>query len=146
MCLYVYIYIYKCNFNHLGNQTDGCMPSNCQATCTPACSTGKTCVLGTMKLCGQCPISTCVDNSILGPSNPNESSLPNNSNNNNSGPDGGLIGGLVGGLLGGGLLIGTIVYCFLRNQNKKKQGLPFVSATSRLGTVKKKKKMKEIQI
>ncbi|KAI9303971.1 hypothetical protein BJ944DRAFT_250258 [Cunninghamella echinulata] len=139
---YLFIFIgFVCLFFSLvksqsGNQTENCMPSNCQAICTPACVDGKTCVLGTMKLCGQCPTSSCVDNSIIGAPHPTTPTVPNDNNNNNTsnGPDGGMIGGLVGGLVGGGLLIGACVFYFLRRQNKKKHGLPFIATSSKLGT------------
>lgn len=71
-----------------------------------------------MTTCGVCPTPKCVSRSTLGLPNIDDSGPSSNSSN------AGLIGGLVGGLLGAGLIIGALIYLFIRRRNKNKDNLP----------------------
>ncbi|ORX45688.1 hypothetical protein DM01DRAFT_1339914 [Hesseltinella vesiculosa] len=101
-----------------------CTPSNCVAICQPACSTGTTCVLGTMRNCGVCPSSSCVSNSVLG--------LPGASSptTSNGDADSSLIGGIVGGLVGGAVVLAIVIVFLFRYQRRKKRHLPNFMARS----------------
>ncbi|CAO3590855.1 unnamed protein product [Absidia cylindrospora] len=116
--------------------TDNCTPSNCHAICNPGCGTDTTCALGTMKSCGVCPSSSCVDNALLGlPKSGNNGGSNSGSNSSSSGgTDGGMIGGIVGGLVGGGLLLAAVMFLLFRHKKQKKGGLPFIASRSRLDT------------
>ncbi|KAI8390085.1 hypothetical protein BD560DRAFT_379849 [Blakeslea trispora] len=96
-----------------------CNPSDCSASCTPSCSANEVCTMSTMTVCGVCPDSRCVSRVALGLPPVADPSSSNGSHSNNSA----LIGGLVGGLLGGGLVIGALIFFFVR-RDKKKPALP----------------------
>ncbi|CAO3583329.1 unnamed protein product [Absidia cylindrospora] len=105
-----------------------CSPINCQALCNPGCSANTTCVLGTMKLCGVCPSSLCVDNSLLGlPINPGDGTGNNDDDSTttieNTGDNHKIIGGMIGGLVGGGLLLmatGLVFMLWHKKRNSQK--------------------------
>ncbi|ORZ14705.1 hypothetical protein BCR42DRAFT_393501 [Absidia repens] len=119
-----------------GTSAGNCTPSKCEAICNPGCGTDTTCALGTMKSCGVCPSSSCVDNALLGlpKSGNNGGSNSGSSSSSSGGTDGGMIGGIVGGLVGGGLLLAAVMFLFFRHKKQKKGGLPFIASRSRLDT------------
>ncbi|KAI9271527.1 hypothetical protein BDA99DRAFT_500308 [Phascolomyces articulosus] len=123
-------------------QAQDCQPSGCVARCNGSCSTNQVCTLGTMRECGVCPSSQCVDQAVLGlppsstPSttananndNESDSQQSDQSNDNQGGGSnkGSLIGGLVGGLLGGLLLFACVGFWAVRRfKGKARHMLPF---------------------
>ncbi|KAI7858455.1 hypothetical protein BDC45DRAFT_554053 [Circinella umbellata] len=126
-------------------QAQDCQPTNCVPRCNGGCGTNQVCTLGTMKDCGVCPASNCVDQTVLGLP---PSSTPTDTNNNNtdseqnsqfgensddsSGDKGGLIGGLVGGLLGGLLLFACVGLWAVRRFKGKSTDLPFTTQQQRM--------------
>ncbi|ORZ13118.1 hypothetical protein BCR42DRAFT_419219 [Absidia repens] len=118
-----------------------CSPTNCQALCNPGCSANTTCVLGTMKLCGVCPSSLCIDNSLLGlPVTSGDGSGNNDDDGTtaveNIGDNHKMLGGMIGGLVGGGLLLmatGLVFMHWHKKQNSKKIFSPHVPPLSQKG-------------
>ncbi|KAG2223812.1 hypothetical protein INT45_001946 [Circinella minor] len=127
-------------------QAQDCQPSNCVARCNGGCGTNQVCTLGTMKDCGVCPASNCVDQTVLGlppsstPTGANnnnstdseQNSQPDDNSGGNSGDKGGLIGGLVGGLLGGLLLFACVGFWAVRRFKGKSTDLPFTTQQQRM--------------
>ncbi|KAI9256918.1 hypothetical protein BY458DRAFT_518974 [Sporodiniella umbellata] len=89
----------------------GVSAESCTKSCSPACTNGYICIVGTMTNEGVCPAPSCMSPSAIG--------LPNQNSNGNGSSNAGLIGGLVGGLVGGGAILGCVVFFFVRRRNSK---------------------------
>ncbi|CAO3677323.1 unnamed protein product [Rhizopus stolonifer] len=83
---------------------------SCAKNCSPSCSNGTICVVGTMTSQGVCPEPKCMSPEAIG--------LSSNTTSKNS-SSAGLIGGLVGGLVGGGALVFGVGFFFIHRKKKK---------------------------
>ncbi|KAI8388404.1 uncharacterized protein BYT42DRAFT_559956 [Radiomyces spectabilis] len=95
---------------------NSCQPKNCRARCEPTCGPSERCVLDIIRVCGECPLSQCVNIQSLGMSVSQQRASASESK-----PKTALMAGLITGLVGMALVSATIVgFVFIKRRKRAK--------------------------